>query len=274
MHRIDAPGATQDNRFTEGDPAAGSPATQVSAAFMNALMDEIANVIQAAGLTLNGSEGDAGNQLLQALTGGLSQGQNIAVFDSAGITTWQVPDVLKKGLRKARVTVVGAGGGGGAGDSGYVGEEGASGGAAIRMVDLTGVDAVQITIGLRGSSRTSAQGSSGGSSSFGPYFSATGGEGGRPGPHVEAAEAGRGIGGDINIDGNAGSATHESTELGKQPRPGRPGPLGGGSSGGQRLGSGDTVNNRNGRFAGASGAGGTSPNTAGSGKDGMVIVEW
>ncbi|MEQ5769996.1 hypothetical protein NFH98_20710 [Halomonas sp. H33-56] len=67
MHKIESPGATQDSRFTEGDPSSGVPATELSAAFMNAVMDEIANVIQEAGLTLKTAGTETGDQLLAAL---------------------------------------------------------------------------------------------------------------------------------------------------------------------------------------------------------------
>lgn len=52
MHRIDGAGATSDNRFTEGDPTQGVPATTVTGAWLNALQEEIANVIESAGMSL------------------------------------------------------------------------------------------------------------------------------------------------------------------------------------------------------------------------------
>lgn len=64
MHRIDAPGATPDNRFTEGDPSQGIEATDVSADFLNAVQEEIASVIEGAGITLNKA---SNSQLLLAL---------------------------------------------------------------------------------------------------------------------------------------------------------------------------------------------------------------
>ena len=64
MHRIDAPGATIDNKFTEGNPSQGIPATQVSDDWLNDVQEEIANVIEAEGITLvKGTQ----NQLLAAL---------------------------------------------------------------------------------------------------------------------------------------------------------------------------------------------------------------
>jgi hypothetical protein len=52
MHRIDSDGATVDNQFTEGNPATGTPATQVSDDWLNDVQENICEVIEDAGLTL------------------------------------------------------------------------------------------------------------------------------------------------------------------------------------------------------------------------------
>lgn len=64
MHRIDGPGATVDNLFTEGDPLTATPATVVTAAWLNALQEEMAGVVEGAGETLD-KEDNA--QLLAAI---------------------------------------------------------------------------------------------------------------------------------------------------------------------------------------------------------------
>lgn len=53
MHRIDVPTATVDNKFTEGNPGTGVPATKVSADIMNAVQEEVVYVIEQAGIALN-----------------------------------------------------------------------------------------------------------------------------------------------------------------------------------------------------------------------------
>lgn len=53
MHRIDGPGATTGHLFTEGDPTQGVPATTVTGAWLNAVQEEVAHVIEAAGITLD-----------------------------------------------------------------------------------------------------------------------------------------------------------------------------------------------------------------------------
>ncbi|MFZ5539466.1 MAG: tail fiber domain-containing protein [Pseudomonadota bacterium] len=64
MHRIDGPGATAQNLFTEGNPTTGVQATVVTADWANAVQEEIATVIEGYGLTLNKA---ANNQLFLAI---------------------------------------------------------------------------------------------------------------------------------------------------------------------------------------------------------------
>lgn len=65
MHRIDGPGATNDNKFTAGNPTTGTPATVVTADWMNSVQEEMANVIEGAGIILNKA---ANNQLAAAIS--------------------------------------------------------------------------------------------------------------------------------------------------------------------------------------------------------------
>lgn len=53
MHRIDGPGATVDNKFTEGDPAAATPATTVTDDWLNDLQENVCKVIEDAGIALS-----------------------------------------------------------------------------------------------------------------------------------------------------------------------------------------------------------------------------
>ena len=64
MHRIDTSTATPDNKFTEGDPAIPVAATTVSAAWLNAVQEELVAVITGAGLELKKSDN---GQLWQAI---------------------------------------------------------------------------------------------------------------------------------------------------------------------------------------------------------------
>jgi len=64
MFRIDSAGATQQNMFTAGDPAQGIPATEVSDVWLNAIQEELANVVEKSGLALNKADS---NQLAKGL---------------------------------------------------------------------------------------------------------------------------------------------------------------------------------------------------------------
>ncbi|WP_353115295.1 hypothetical protein [Nitratidesulfovibrio sp.] len=64
MHRIDTPGATPDNRFTEGDPTIPTAATEVSAEWLTAVQEEVATVIAGAGIALDKADN---GQLLEAI---------------------------------------------------------------------------------------------------------------------------------------------------------------------------------------------------------------
>lgn len=50
MHRIDGPGATVDNRFTDGDPVGGVQATVVTDDWANDVQEELMSVLAAAGI--------------------------------------------------------------------------------------------------------------------------------------------------------------------------------------------------------------------------------
>ncbi len=52
MHRIDGPGATGQNLFTEGNPGLGIPATVVTDDWANDVQEEIVNVILDQGIAL------------------------------------------------------------------------------------------------------------------------------------------------------------------------------------------------------------------------------
>ncbi|WP_250322105.1 phage tail protein, partial [Escherichia coli] len=109
--------------------------------------------------------------------------QNCAVFDNAGVSTWNVPDIVKKG-RRVRVKVIGGGGSGGypsiSSTNAAGGGGGGGGGVSESVIDLTGIDTVTITVGSGGESQNTStrNGNPGGTSSFGAYLSATGGDGG------------------------------------------------------------------------------------------------
>lgn len=132
----------------------------------------------------------------------------IQVFTSSG--TWNPP----VGLKGIKVTVVGGGGGTAPSPSSATG--GGGGGSAIKVIASPLVSSpVTVTVGAGGP--TTAP-SAGGTSSFGPFVSATGGAAGAS-PTTTAVSGGTGTGGDVNIPGGEGgrnwSGTAQNTAVGK-----------------------------------------------------------
>lgn len=84
MHRIDGAGATVTGQWTEGDPSTGTPATEITADWMNAVQNELENVIvTGAAIPLNKA---SNSQLLLAIQ---------AIVAAGGFTTGDVKLTLK-----------------------------------------------------------------------------------------------------------------------------------------------------------------------------------
>jgi hypothetical protein len=81
---------------------------------------------------------------------------------------------------------------------------------------LNGINSVSITVqgGDTGSSFYSGAGSRGGSTSFGPYLSASGGYGANQNNQHSGGLAGNGSGGDINLFGGGGQTHHNRSAVG------------------------------------------------------------
>lgn len=162
------------------------------------------------------------------------------LFASAGIYDFIPP------VSKVRITVVGAGGSGGVRcTSGGAASGGSGGGYARGVFTLDTATTYIVTVGEGGASKagTSYPGLVGGTSSFGPLISATGGGRGNVSSTAtaNAAAPGTGIGGDIQSSGGTGGPGFDSG-------------AGGGGSAGNLLGDG---------YDG--GGSTTSPHTAGGG---------
>lgn len=90
MHRIDGPGATVDNKFTDGDPVGGLPATMVTDEWLNDVQEELMSVLSAAGIApLKGAQ----DQLLKAIRGvsggviGASRNVKMSIGAASGSAT-------------------------------------------------------------------------------------------------------------------------------------------------------------------------------------------
>ncbi|UVL43672.1 hypothetical protein LOY55_10550 [Pseudomonas sp. B21-040] len=181
MHRIDGPGATVDNKFTDGDPVGGIQPTVVTDEWMNDVQENIMAVLVAAGVSpTKGRAADLLDSLKKVPTGRLI---NIRLFTASGTYT------PTSGTNSIVVEVCGGGGGGGGGSNsntpspGFASTgTGGSAGASAKGMFTSAFTGLPITVGAGGSGGIStglgANGSNGGSSSLGGLISAGGGAGG------------------------------------------------------------------------------------------------
>ena len=235
------------------------------------------NAVGAAAINISGN-GTAGQAVVSDGDGSFSYSTSatptMQTFQSAGNFTWNRPS----GCKKIKVTVVGGGGGGGGsrkGTSSFAsGGGGGGGGAAIKYIDVSSTASASVTVGSGGSrgNTTPSNGSTGGTTSFGSFCSATGGEGGlgqeaATGQTITTFSGDGGVGsdGDINMRGGVGGVQAAGGSfLSGAPRLHR-------STASQRDANGTAGT------LGAGGAGGltaaSSANNGGNGGTGVVIVE-
>ena len=231
-----------------------------------------------------------------ALTGTSAGLQSMNVFTNTGTSTWNKPS----GITKVKVYVTGGGGGCsavGGNRADDIGAGGAAGGTAIKIIDVSSISSVTVTVGMGGTATPynynenvsgTTSPNDGQPSSFGSHCSATGGKAGRSYYTNNAGVTGHAIpgvgsGGDINIRGGYG----DLPTLNMSAPQGLPGGLGGVSfwGGPGRGAMDDNFTNGNhdisggatsGSSAGAFGAGGSAGSrdfTGGAGTNGVVVVE-
>jgi len=133
------------------------------------------------------------------ITASRNAGRLISInsWASPGTYTWNKPANCTKVL----VQVQGAGGGG----AGYC-ESGGAGGYSEKLIDVTSISSVTVTVGAGGANTGYySAANNGGTSSFGSYLSASGGYGANTSDSHTGGISGNGFGGDINL--RAGSGT-------------------------------------------------------------------
>ena len=129
-----------------------------------------------------------------------------SVYNTAGSFTWTKPT----GCTRAHVRVIGGGGGA----AGYC-ESGGAGGYAEKVIDVTSVSTVAVTVGAGGTCVAYyAASGQGGTSSFGSYATATGGSGSNSQFAHTGGVGGLGSGGDINLYGGGGTGHSNSAGTG------------------------------------------------------------
>ncbi|WP_314413821.1 hypothetical protein [Pantoea septica] len=196
MHRIDTSTAQVDkfgsgkNGFTGGNPQTGELPTALDADFFDSVQEEIARVIESAGLALDKNNN---SQLLAAIKALVSNGRLLAVKTLLTSTNY-TPSQGTKFLRVKAVAGGGAsgseaatsGGNGGMSQGGYYGQY------IDVLIPVSAFNApVSIVIGSGGTPAAAGQnaGGAGGATSFGAIFTLPGGPGGVSMPLSTGADA-------------------------------------------------------------------------------------
>lgn len=205
--------ATQDGKYTDGSVAGGIAATRLRAAAFNAMQEELAHIVESAGLALDINNMTQVLKAIQKLT--LSRANPFADIKSDGAAAISTA-LTNLGLSKSRFAVVtssqtitipdwvteiyvtaSAGGSGGGGSGGSVnmtgtgaGGQGGSAGESVVKRKFTVVpgSTINVTIGAGGDggvaggpSTDGGDGSSGGNTVIGSLLTLKGGDGGRGG---------------------------------------------------------------------------------------------
>ncbi|EZJ80822.1 hypothetical protein AC27_1716 [Escherichia coli 1-182-04_S3_C2] len=229
MHRIDTKTAQKDkfgagkNGFTRGNPQTGTPATDLDDDYFDMLQEELCSVVEASGASLEKGRHD---QLLTALRALLlsrknpfgdikSDGtvqtalENLGLVNNGAVGRLIGMQIIKTsgtytktpGAMFADVIAIGGGGGGGWATStanyNAAGGGGGGGGMARGLFNLSAISTVLVTIGAGGNggiASTMTNGTQGGTTTFGSYLSASGGQPGS-GCTASGSSASCGMGG-------------------------------------------------------------------------------
>jgi len=263
------PGSSTPGYFDPGDPVAERDATILDYFWANTIQEELAAIVeQGAGVALDRTNNA---QVLAALRGLIASiPHGVQVFSAVTTTNFVVP----AGVTWIDVELWG----GGAGSFASYGTKRSGGGGAgayaRRRLAVTPGQSIAVTIGGGGGAGV-ASGidwpSNGGTSSFGGYLTATGGQrnpSASPTDSLDFGGIGGGAsGGDLNVTGSSGTpATPTTNGMGGAPALGAA--IGSGTYGLPGIAPG----------GGAAGAGfladGVTPQPGAAGANGLCIVRW
>lgn len=294
MHRIDGPGATVDNTFTEGDPVGGVQATVVGAAWLNDVQEELMSVLAGAGIEPVKGVRD---QVLKAIRK-ISLTPTVKRFTSSGSFT--VPE----GVTTLYISGCGGGGGGAGGTGNHIqgaaAPSGGGGGAGKAEIGLPLnvvpglVLSIRIGTGGLGGERgipggtEPGDGTDGGDTLVGSILTLAGGKGGTRGmtaPNGAYSGGKGGVGFPHGGSGTDGTPAIDRASHTGLSGAGASGPFGGGGLG-QRSGipQGQMSNGLEGLSASGFGAGGGGGGSAyinispggrgGNGAPGFLLIRW
>ena len=204
--------ATQDGKYTDGSVAGGIAATRLRAAAFNAMQEELAHIVESAGLALDINDMTQVLKAIQKLT--LSRANpfadiksdgaaaistaltNLGLGDASGyvgrllkIQVFTASGTVTKtpGAKKWRIKCLGAGAGSSAAPAtgSYevsVSSGGGAGAYAEGIYDVSSITTASVVIGSGGAGGTagSIYGADGGTSSVGSFISSPGGKAGLP----------------------------------------------------------------------------------------------
>lgn len=204
--------ATQDGKYTDGSVAGGIAATRLRAAAFNAMQEELAHIVESAGLALDINDMTQVLKAIQKLT--LSRTNpfsdiksdgtaaistaltNLGLGDASGyvgrllkIQVFTASGTVTKtpGAKKWRIKCLGAGAGSSAAPATgsnevSVSNGGGAGAYAEGIYDVSSITTASVVIGSGGAGGTagSIYGADGGTSSVGSFISSPGGKAGLP----------------------------------------------------------------------------------------------
>lgn len=169
--------ADANGEYTNGNVANGVPPTIINAEMLNTFQRELISVVEGAGMSLDPTND---SQVLAAIKKIISGGRllNTKVISSSGVYT--KPDSVKFVI----VDLIGGGGAGGSPAQNGVGFTSGSGGGnsgchARVLVNVSGIETVDCTIGEGGIATAGNNGGVGGDTSFGDFARVFGGNGGQ-----------------------------------------------------------------------------------------------
>lgn len=238
--------------FKDGDLPNAIVATRLEAEWFNNVQEELLKIVEITGIAPDAAARDQLYKAIRRLVGGSQR------FTASG--TFNVPE----GITTVYLTGSGGGGGGSGRDGigGYGGGGGGGADACVRVpVAVAALAAITVTIGAAGAGGgPNANGSAGGTTSFGALLSLPGGGGGITGSGLSDGGAAGGAG------GAAGGAGAGSYVIGN----------GGGSIFGAVAGGGNKPSHSGGYGAGGCGGvlAGSLAGAGASGSAGFLVVEW